>query len=162
MILNYLTQKQALDEWCWAAVASSISFFYNRNSKGYPQADIAARLIGSQCSGITTANRGTADPSCNVTGDVAKALGITGNLAWDIPRHLDLNEITDQINQGFPFCCQIDWNLTGKSHFVCVYGYEHTRLVVGDSESRVCTVDYQQFLNYRQGAWRRTIGTRQA
>jgi hypothetical protein len=162
MILNYLTQKQALDYWCWAAVASSVSFFYNQNQQGLSQGQIAGSLIGPVCSNISTVNNTVVDTSCNAPRDIANALQITRNLAWDVSRALTFNEIVAQINAAFPICCQIYWPINNQSHFVSIYGYQNNNLLIGDPESGLCTIDFSDFISYRQGQWIRTIGTQQA
>lgn len=159
MILNYLTQKQALDNWCWCAVASSVSFFFNKNQNGFQQGDIAGKLINSICSNISTTNNNAPDPSCNVAGDLKDSLNFTGNFAWDLERALSFNELLDQINGFFPVCCEINWPVTGLSHFVSIYGYQNNNIIVGDPDFGISTVDYNSFLNYRQGQWIRSIGT---
>jgi Papain-like cysteine protease AvrRpt2 len=162
MILNYLTQKQALDYWCWAAVASSVSFFYNKNQQGLLQGQIGGSLIGSICGNISTTNNKVVDPSCNTPRDISNALKITGNLAWDVNRALTFNEVVGQINAAFPICCQIYWPINNHSHFVAIYGYQNNNVIIGDPESGVCTLDFNDFLSYRQGQWIRSVGTQQA
>lgn len=162
MILNYITQRQALEYWCWAAVASSVSFFYNKNQRGYLQGQIGSNETGASCENISGTNNQTYDPACNVSKDLARALHFTKNFAWDIPRALTFDEVLHQINGYFPFCCQIYWPQLEKSHFVCVYGYQGKSLVVGDPEQQSNHyIDFDDFLNYRQGIWVRTIGTQQ-
>lgn len=159
MILNYQAQKQILDNWCWAAVTSSISFFYNQNSSGVLQSALAAGLISNICSEINSDNPENAPPICDASMDIANALNYTGNYAGQISQAIAFNDIVQQINGGFPICCQILWAGFDQSHFVAIYGYESSNLIIGDPEAGIFTVDYNQFLSYRGGTWRRTIGT---
>jgi hypothetical protein len=160
MILDFRTQKQILDNWCWAAAASSISFYFDRNSR-WIQSSLAASLINSVCTGINTNNAETAPPICDVQMDIAHALNLTGNLGGDIIRPLAFEEVVRQINDRFPICCQIMFPGIQTSHFVVVYGYEGADLVLGDPQAGIFSLNYQSFLsNYRGGNWRRTIGTR--
>jgi hypothetical protein len=160
MILNFRTQKQILDNWCWAAVTSGVSFFFNPGSR-WIQSALAARLINSSCVGIDTINAGIASETCNVILDVARSLQLTGNFAGSLMRPLSFAEVVKQINDGFPICCQIVFPGFDTSHFVVLYGYQAADVVVGDSQAGIFSLPYNTFLiNYRGGAWRRTIGTK--
>jgi hypothetical protein len=159
MILNYQSQQQILANWCWAAVSSSVSFFYNLNMQGSYQSDIAAGLLGTICGGINTSNAGAAPPQCNTAVDISSALQLTGNYAGEMQSALAFNDIVQQINNGFPLCCQISWNNSGQAHFVGIYGYETNNLIIADPEAGIFSVPYSDFLNYRGGTWVRTIGT---
>jgi len=162
MILDFRTQKQILDNWCWAAVASSISFYFDRNSP-WIQSALAATLIHGVCNGINTTNADTAPPVCDVQMDIAHALNLTENLRGDIIRPLSFNEVVQQINTGFPVCCQIVFAGSQASHFVVIYGYQSADLIVGDPQAGIFSLNYQSFLsNYRGGNWRRTIGTKRS
>jgi hypothetical protein len=161
MTLNFQVQKQILPNWCWAAVSSSVSFFFNQNQKGYYQAQLAAQIIDPSCSVVNNQNAGAAPPICNTPKDIATALQFTRNYAGEMARALSLNEIVAQINGGFPICCQILWANLQQSHFVTIYGYQGTQLQIGDPEAGLFYVDYNSFLYYRGGVWRRTIGTQQ-
>jgi hypothetical protein len=157
MILNFKIQKQILDNWCWAALSSSISFYFNDNSK-WSQSIIASALLGhDSCSTVNINNASIAPPVCDQVVDISSALKHTGNYATEISRPLTFNE--GQIDGGWPICCQILWKEFSVSHFVAIYGYQGANLIIGDPQSGVCTVDYNQFVNsYRGGVWRRSIG----
>jgi Papain-like cysteine protease AvrRpt2 len=160
MILNFRTQKQMLDNWCWAAVTSGVSFYFNPKSR-WIQSMLAARLISSSCAGINTINAATAPDTCNSTLDIARSLQLTGNFAGDLMRPLSFNEVVQQINTGFPICCQVVFPGFDTSHFVVVYGYQGANVVIGDSQAGIFNVPYNNFLtNYRGGRWGRTIGTK--
>jgi len=160
MILNFRTQKQILGNWCWAAVTSGVSFYFNPNSR-WIQSALAARLINSSCSGINALNVATASDTCNSTLDVARSLQLTGNFAGDLVRPLFFNEVVGQINKGFPICCQIVFPGLDTSHFVVLYGYSGSNVIIGDSQAGIFTIPYTTFLeSYRGGNWRRTIGTK--
>lgn len=160
MILNFRTQKQILDNWCWAAVTSGVSFFFDANSR-WVQSALAATLISNSCAGINQVNASTASDTCNATLDVARSLRITGNFAADLMRPLSFNEVIDQVNKGFPICCQIVFPDLQTSHFVVIYGYQSSNIVIGDSQAGIFNIPYTSFLtNYRGGKWRRTIGTK--
>jgi len=160
MILNFRTQKQILDNWCWAAVTSAISLYFNPSSQ-WIQSALAANLISSSCAGIDTTNSSTASDTCNSTLDIARSLQLTGNFAGNLMRPLSFAEVMGQINDRFPVCCQIVFPGFDTSHFVVLYGYQSTDVIVGDSQAGIFSIPYNTFLsNYRGGQWRRTIGTK--
>lgn len=160
MIQNFQIQNQLLSNWCWAAVASSISRYYNNNSP-WTQGTLAANLTGhDSCSVITKDTAPIAPPVCNQVLDVASALKVTGNFVQQVLRPLTFNEVIGQVQGGWPVCCQISWDEYTTSHFVVVYGFNANMLVVGDPEAGVCSVDYTQFTTgYRGGKWSRSIAT---
>lgn len=159
VLQNYRVQTQLLANWCWAAVASSVSVNYNRNSR-WSQADIAAALIAPACRYVP---HGTGyPPHCDSPMDLRLALRKTGNFAPGADRPLSLPEIISQINAGWPVCCQIKWEDRQGSHFVVIYGYHNSWLFIGDPEPGygALNVPYNQFTyGYRGGRWLRTICT---
>ncbi len=158
MILDYQTQQQILDEWCWAAVASSVSFYYNPNSI-WLQSQLAADLLDSSCSLVTTQNADSPPVACQKVFSLQEALIHTNNFAWPIDRYLTLDEIRNQINNGWPIGCQISWN-DNQNHFIAIYGYEGNKIIIGDPQSGVCSLDYTLLIqNYRSGKWIRSYGT---
>jgi len=162
MILNYQSQQQILANWCWAAVSSSISFYYNQNNQGRFQSEIAAGLLGSVCSNINADNADSCPPQCNAVQDISRALEFTRNYAGEFPFAFGFNDIVQQINAGFPICCQISWSNSANAHFVTIYGYESNHLIIADPQAGIFSIPYAQFLNYRGGVWRRTIGTQRS
>jgi hypothetical protein len=160
MILNFRTQKQLLDHWCWAAVSSSVSFYYNPFSQ-WRQSTIAGAMIGSACSGIDRTNADSAPDGCDMMMDAAQALAVTKNYLREIPRPLTYEEIVIQINNGFPVCCQIVWDGFSLSHFVTIYGYSERLIIVGDPQAGIASIEYFEFRSdYRTGGkWIRSIGT---
>lgn len=169
MILGVKLQKQILQNWCWAAVTSTVSFYYNDNEQGWKQPALAARLLKSSCGSITGVNAGEAPDVCNQQVDIVSALSLSGNLAGQLGRPLTMDEIISQINRSFPVCCQIRWPGFDGSHFVLLYGYNDsdTRLVIGDPDPErggVFLVSYGELArDYREGGeWVRTIGTHAA
>lgn len=157
MILNFKTQKQMQGNWCWAAVTSSVSFFFTEQS-AWTQNVIVGNMIDSSCFDIGNGS----SPVCDVVNDAATALYRTGNFSGQLQRCLELNEIMMQIDSGYPVCCQITWPGINISHFVVIYGYDGNNLIIGDTQAGVTSCDYNQFLtDYRTGGnWVRTIGVR--
>jgi hypothetical protein len=160
MILNYQTQIQLLDDWCWAAVTSSVAMRYN-NGSPWTQGALAGALLDGSCSVIDQTNAGNAPTVCHKQFDLQTALTQTKNFAWALPRPLTLNEVIDQINHGFPICCQIYWQAYKQSHYVTIYGYNGGDVVIGDPDSGACSLDHTAMVTsgYRTGQWIQTLGT---
>jgi hypothetical protein len=160
MILGFITQKQILDNWCWAAVASSISFYYNSDSQ-WLQSTIAANLIDSSCALIDTNNATAAPTICDVSMDLATVLNATQNLyGTPLERQLSFNEIVDQINANAPVCCQIVWQAISAAHYLTIYGYDGADIIIGDPEAGIFSINYNDFCSgYRGGSWSRSFGT---
>jgi len=162
MILNLQNQSQLLDDWCWAAVTSSISFNYDAASQ-WTQGELAGSLLDSSCSNINKSNAGSAPTVCNQQYDLQKALTCSNNYAWVVEGNLTFNQISNQINSGWPICCQIYWDVYDQSHFIIIFGYNGSTIVIGDPDAGVCSIDYNDLINgYRAGKWIRTFGTQPA
>jgi len=160
MILSFQTQQQILDEWCWAAVASSISFNYDPNSN-WQQNALAGTVLNSVCSNVTAANASTAPDICHQGSSLSDVMqNYTHNLGWVVQRYLTLDEIFYQINNGWPICCQIYWENLQQEHYIIIYGYDGNSIAIGDPEAGVCSADYNDLINsYRSGQWVRSYGT---
>jgi len=161
MILNVLMQSQLMDEWCWAAVGSTISFYYNSNNSGLYQADIAGQIINPVCANVDSGNAGDYS-QCDLPQDLRTVLQQTKNYAWEIPRAFTMAEITGQLNGGYPICCQINWPGVAVAHYIIVYGLDGSSLLIGDPAANNYWAEYN-FLttNFGNsgGQWGRTIAT---
>jgi hypothetical protein len=162
MILNYQNQVQLLDDWCWAAVTSSVAFNYNPSAK-WTQAALAADLLDNSCSIVNQNNAGTAPQICHQQYDIQAALSHINNYAWMVERYLTFDEINYQINNGWPVCCQIFWPAYNQSHYIAIYGYDGDTIIIGDPEAGVCSLDYNSLTgSYRAGQWIKSFGTQPA
>ncbi len=162
MILPVQSQKQILTFWCWAAVTSSVSYYYNNNESGFQQAELAGNLLQDVCSTINQQNADSAPDDCNKPIDIVRSLSFSGNFGGQISRALTMDEIISQINAGYPICCQMLWDGFDNSHFVLLFGYEGNSLVIGDpDDDKIVHLPYTEFaFDYRSGGkWKRTIGT---
>jgi hypothetical protein len=162
VILNYKTQKQILDEWCWAAVASSVALKYSPAS-GVTQAVLAAQLIDQSCSIVSSSDPDAAPDVCHQDFDLQKALMRNKNWSHTVEGQLKFDTICKEIDAGRPVCCQIYWAAFGRSHFISIFGYTGSKVVIGDpdKEAGVCSLDYSLFSqDYRSGQWKRTYYTK--
>jgi hypothetical protein len=161
MILNLSMQKQLMDEWCWAAVASAVSFFYNNNASGLYQSDIAGQIINPVCSNVNGSNGGDF-PQCNHPQDLGTVLQQTQNYAGEMQRALTMTELAGQLNQGYPVCCQINWSGVDVAHYIVVYGLDGNNILVGDPAANNYWADYNYLTNNfgnSNGQWQRSIAT---
>ena len=117
--LPFIMQRQRVDFWCWAAVASSVSHHYTPASP-WTQCAVANAVLGTaHC--CLDAN----SPTCNRMSTLEGALRRTGNLppngVKDGPATPD--QLRAQIRDARRVVgCGIRWaDLRG--HFVVVYGF---------------------------------------
>ncbi|GGB23496.1 hypothetical protein GCM10011511_54190 [Puia dinghuensis] len=155
-------QKQLMDQWCWAAVASTVSFYYYNNLNGLRQADVASMAVNPVCS-IVTADNAADYSQCDEPQDLGYVLkSVTHNGAWDIPQALNPNQIIHQLNGGYPICCQINWNGITVAHYVLLYGIDGDNVLIGDPAANNYWAPYDyltsNFAN-NGGFWSRSIGT---
>jgi len=116
-LCGFEMQKSMMTNWCWAAVASSVSLFYDVNHMSQ-----RAIVDCSQC------NR----PDCNCTGKLEKSLEKVGHLRPPILGRVDFHTIQSEIkfecnsaglvDSQRPVCCRIKWALV-KGHYIAIVGW---------------------------------------
>lgn len=114
--LNLTMQHQLQDNWCWAAVSTSVAAFF-----GSP--------IWTQCSVV---GKEVDDESCCTNGSSKRC-----NVPWRLDKALrrvkalerkqggmpsDLRDVRRNIDRGRPVCIRIGWS-GGGGHFVAIEGY---------------------------------------
>ncbi|XSC44862.1 papain-like cysteine protease family protein [Bradyrhizobium sp. RDT10] len=118
---NFKMQQQCHSNWCWAAVASSVSGF-NDETSTFTQCLIAnLELHREDC----------CDFACgaeNVPFDVPHTLGSPLNRVCCLERMtLDQRatrmEVQQEINAGRPLCVRTLWSGGGGAHFLAIVGY---------------------------------------
>ncbi|MCK1542564.1 hypothetical protein IVB12_11550 [Bradyrhizobium sp. 179] len=121
---NFTMQQQCHNYWCWAAVASSVSGFYDEASP-FTQCLIANLVLDRQ---------DCCDFACGVPNlqfDVPHTLGsplnqvcCLGKLALD--HRATRMEVLQEINAGRPLCVRTVWSRGaggGGAHFLAIVGY---------------------------------------
>jgi hypothetical protein len=113
--LQFLIQEQHEDYWCWAAVAASISAYFN-SATSWTQCKVATAVLVRPC---------CTDPtSCNVPRALDDALHYTGNLAHPLlAGKLSQSGVQAQIDSGCPIGCHLK-RTAGVDHFVVLHGYD--------------------------------------
>ena len=137
-ILNFNMEFQTQDRWCWAAVAVSVSRFYDPNSV-FTQCSVAngifPRPVGVNC----CVQPGQVSP-CNGDFFLDKALAHTRNLRLPlIPRAATPNELVNEHNNNRVIGCHITWK-GGGGHFTVLRGFS-TKTVGNITEFRVHVSD---------------------
>ncbi len=152
-------QHQELSNWCWAAIAASLSAFYG--GRQLAQAEVAADVLGYACSGFR------ADPElaarCNVCARLDDALKAVGGYSHWSPGKPTFARIRTEIDAGRPVCFGLDW-LSGGFHYAVVTGYyaDAREIYVADPLHGPSVQAFEPFPSrYRGsgGVWRGTFWT---
>jgi hypothetical protein len=160
--LGLVVEHQCRTEWCWAAVATSVSKFYPDNSQATQCTVANATLNRNDCCPDQTG------AVCNVSARLDEALSVTKNLyTWTPDQILNPQGIVRQLQNRQVICCRIEWE-SGQGHFVAIDGYSDTTgrptVDVRDPWYKDWTYDYQMFCTAYQGSgkWTDTYFTKPA
>jgi hypothetical protein len=167
--IGFEVERQKLSNWCWAAVAVSVSRYFDRSSK-WRQCGVATYVLKSakgddapKVPACGCCNRPIPD-ECNEQWYLEDALEQVGRLKGNAREgHLSFAAVRRRLDNARPVCIRIKWR-RGGGHFVVVTGYHVDRsgvqkLVVQDPAmggERI--VNYSTLVsNYRgQGRWSHT------
>ena len=115
--LGFAMQRQQQDNWCWAAVAVSVSDFYIP-----PSPWTQCRIADAELDQAICCHDG-ASAACNQWWYLNRALDRTTHLVnWD-EGMISLKAITHEIDNGRPVGVRVEW-AGGGGHFVVVAGYQ--------------------------------------
>jgi ABC-type bacteriocin/lantibiotic exporter with double-glycine peptidase domain len=144
-------QHQIHDQWCWAAVSTSVALYFHPASQ-WTQCSVANTALGQR---TCCQNGGTA--ACNQPWYLDRALQIVGSFARILGQRATSAQVNAEINSSKPLCLRIGWNL-GGGHFVAIYGYSGNFVNVADPWWGSSVVDFNSFPgNYQNGgAWTHT------
>lgn len=109
-------QRQEQSQWCWAAVAASVSQYYDPAGE-WTQCQLANVELGQQTCCLNGATR-----ACNRPWRLDSALQRTDNLNRMTSNVSTLTEIHGEIDSSRPLALRIGWQ-GGGGHFVIVIGY---------------------------------------
>jgi Papain-like cysteine protease AvrRpt2 len=113
-------QPQLQSEWCWAAIAASISRHYDPDSP-WCQCKLATRMTGNK-------NCCSNPHSCNRPQYLEKALRMVGRLAGPpAAGPLTFGRVQKEILAGRPVCARIGWPGSTIGHFILIYGCAKSR-----------------------------------
>jgi hypothetical protein len=158
--IGFQVQAQLQPNWCWSAVSTSVSHFYNPAS-ACTQCALANAELGQTtcCADGTTAQ-------CNRDWYLDRALTRTGNLQSWVGNPVVLGDIEHELNAGRPLGVRIGWQ-GGGGHFVVLAGYSDPGtgpgfLNIEDPFYGKSRMPYSAFRNAYQGSgeWTHTYYTR--
>jgi len=156
--LSYAQERQQQDQWCWAAVAVSVSAFLHPPQQ-FGQCGVVQKVanLNGCCA---------APSSCNVTGSLRNALAFTGNLVQEPSGMVDLPFIQGQIRDaGRPVGIRIARD-DNTAHVMAIVGFEgdgpSCQLTIEDPFFGRDRISYDTLRNhrYKNGRWSHTYFTK--
>ena len=158
LILNFTMEIQEEDNWCWAATAASVSFFYAQQRR-WTQCKVASATLGQSCC--------ENHHPCDEPWSLDSALTNTGNFDRMQEGVILWQEIKNEITAGRVLCAFIRWHDNSDvGHFVAVSGVEKIgrskKVCIGDPIYGESVMPYSRFRdNYRDlGSWTWTYFTK--
>lgn len=113
--LSFTMQHQQQSNWCWAAVSTSVSLYYDASST-WTQCLVANAQLGrSDCCGS-----GAGGP-CNVYGYLDQALTTVGHLS-SVSGIASFSSVDGEVDAGRPLGIRVAWS-GGGAHFLAIIGY---------------------------------------
>ena len=151
--MHYPLEHQEMGLWCWAAVALSVTKYFDPATE-MTQCSVASAVKNKKC---------CADkPGCNQADLLEVALGKVGHFNQVLPRRLSFSELRDVLRAGTPVCVRIGW-FGGGGHFVVVTGFTVNEfgeqlVAVADPLYESDTWPYDEFASgyLRAGQWTHT------
>lgn len=158
--IGLVLQSQVQPNWCWSAVSTSISHFYNPAS-AWTQCSLANAELGE-----TTCCADGSTSQCNRDWYLDRALTRTGNLQSWVGNPVTLSDVEHELNAGRPVGVRIGW-AGGGGHFIVLDGYSDPGtgpgfLNVQDPIFGRTRMPYSAFRNtyHGDGTWTHTYYTR--
>jgi Papain-like cysteine protease AvrRpt2 len=158
--LGFAMQHQLQTSWCWSAVSTSVSHFYNPAS-AWTQCSLANAELGQ-----TTCCADGSTAACSRDWYLDRALSRVGNLQSWASGAVALSDVEHEVNAGRPLGVRIGWD-GGGGHFVVLAGYDDPGtgpgfVSVDDPWYGPSRMSYSAFRNTYQGtgAWTHTYYTR--
>ena len=158
MASSFQIQRQEKSNWCWAAVAATVSqYFYPQTS--FPQCEIAnkmANMKGINCCTDTSDASNTPEYLEDAFEVVKTSFG--KSLVHErMPGILEFPAIQKHIDESRPVCVQIHWIDEDIYHLVIVSGYSVTQsgehwVDVHDPARGEITVPYDSLTSSYLGA----------
>jgi hypothetical protein len=107
-------EHQKFDQWCWAAVATSVSHYYDAGST-WTQCLVAAAEVGASCCDDNLPD------GCNRWWYLERALARTGNFSFRSESAWPLDDVRKDLRAQRPVGVRIEWaNFSG--HFIVIRG----------------------------------------
>ncbi len=156
--LTFTIQHQQQTNWCWAAVAVSVSLYYN-SASGWTQCSLANAELGQT---TCCANGSTAQ--CNQPWYLDRALTRTANLSSWVSGSVGLSTVEQEVDAARLVGVRIGWS-GGGGHFVVIEGYQENGagyVYIEDPWYGASYVGYDTLRTAYQGSgsWTHTYYTR--
>lgn len=122
--LNFTMQSQEGDNWCWAAVAVSVSRFYNSGST-WTQCSLATAELTQSTEQPVPVNTNCCNTpeTCDVIWYLSTPLRRTGNLNTWADARASWEQLKTEIKNTRPLCVRVRWNGGTQAHFLAIVGY---------------------------------------
>jgi hypothetical protein len=157
---SFQIEPQEKLNWCWAAVAATVSQYF------FPEVALSQCGIAKHVLNTTSNCCGDLPSECNRPASLESALTAVNTLLnknldnRTLPRFLKFEEIREQIDSGRPVCARIQWIGEQRAHFVMICGYSVSRsgtqwVDVADPYWGNSVVPYTQFVSsyLNAGVW---------
>lgn len=154
--LDLSCEEQKGDNWCWAAVATSLARFYDPQIQ-WDQCKLANRqLLTDRCCGPD------ADMTfCDKVQRLDKVLQITGNLVEfiqstvpPIEPPISFEKVKSEIDNGRAVCSRVEW-FDGGGHFQVIIGWKigggERYLIISDPIYRETEIVFSSFASRYEG-----------
>ena len=146
--LAFTMQHQQQTQWCWAAVSTSVSLYYDPSSTWTQCTVVNAEL------GQTTCCQNGGSAACNQPWFLDDALTRTGNLDAFSGGTTSFAGVRTQIDGGRPLGTRIGWS-GGGGHFAVIEGYKpgpgDQRVAIDDPWYGASDLTYNTFATSYQG-----------
>ncbi len=147
-------QPQEMLNWCWAAIAASLSSYYGT---GWAlQCNLATFLLNQRCC------LQPPPAACNQTQSLVIATETVGVLREMVPAAATFAQVMQEINARQPLAANIVWQAGGAAHAVNIYGYQTPgQILIGDPRFGDHLVAYAWFPAHYQGGgeWNQSLYT---
>lgn len=117
--LAFMMQAQTETQWCWAAVSTSVSKFFDTSST-WSQCTVA----NNAWSRTDCCSTGASGP-CNKPWYLDLALGIVSVFDQMTSSIETFADTKSEINNGRPLCIRVGWS-GGGGHFLAIFGWQET------------------------------------
>lgn len=163
-ILDVTIQPQSQSNWCWAAVAASVSDYYAK--RGGPaaqsQCQLATTFLNAACCLDPMPPPDTDWPG-NKEFSLDLPLSTLGLLAGSkVSSAASFPAIRQEVSAGRPIGCHISWS-SGDGHFVCIIGVDEAlkEVVVRDPAGLLTEGSYpfSDAATFPGGVWDETYFT---
>jgi hypothetical protein len=117
---NFIMQPQCHSYWCWAAVTSSVSGFYDETSAFTQCRTANIELERQDCCDFDCGTPNLEFDVMHVLGSPLNRVGCLALLALD--EVATRMEVRQEVNAGRPLCVRTVW-YGGGAHFLAIVGY---------------------------------------